>query len=355
MKDKGISTLKVAATYIGTVVGAGFATGQEILQFFNMFGKLGLLGLILTTLMFIVFGCLIMSLGNKLNAKSHLEVIRHSGGKVFGNLMDFIITFFLFGALSAMIAGTGSIFVQQFNLPSLLGNLIMAIITALTVLTGIDGIIKSISFVVPFLLLSVIAISIYSIVNNPIDINSNLNTINENSLMPNFLIAAILYVSYNIILSISILGPLGVKAKHKKTIRNGAILGGLGLGLGSILIYFTLMRFMGEVANIDVPMIYVASKISPIIQIMYAIILIAEIYTTAVGSLYGFVYRINNKQKHPSNIRVLVITSTALALLVSQLGFTSLIKYLYPLVGIAGLLLLISLIINRLKEKGYLI
>ena len=34
-----------------------------------------------------------MSLGNKLNAKSHLEVIRHSGGKVFGNLMDFIITF----------------------------------------------------------------------------------------------------------------------------------------------------------------------------------------------------------------------------------------------------------------------
>ena len=38
MKNTGVSTLKVAAAYIGTVVGAGFATGQEILQFFNRFG-----------------------------------------------------------------------------------------------------------------------------------------------------------------------------------------------------------------------------------------------------------------------------------------------------------------------------
>lgn len=36
-----VSTFKVAATYIGTVVGAGFATGQEVLQFFNRFGAMG--------------------------------------------------------------------------------------------------------------------------------------------------------------------------------------------------------------------------------------------------------------------------------------------------------------------------
>ncbi|EGD49885.1 hypothetical protein TheetDRAFT_3307 [Thermoanaerobacter ethanolicus JW 200] len=33
MIRKEISAFKVAATYIGTVVGAGFASGQEILQF----------------------------------------------------------------------------------------------------------------------------------------------------------------------------------------------------------------------------------------------------------------------------------------------------------------------------------
>ncbi|MEK1832032.1 hypothetical protein AAAC51_33515 [Priestia megaterium] len=33
-------TLQVAATYVGTVVGAGFATGKEIVQFFTQYGNL---------------------------------------------------------------------------------------------------------------------------------------------------------------------------------------------------------------------------------------------------------------------------------------------------------------------------
>ena len=62
MKNTGVSTLKVAAAYIGTVVGAGFATGQEILQFFNRFGVMGLVGIVIATIMFVVFGYLIMDL-----------------------------------------------------------------------------------------------------------------------------------------------------------------------------------------------------------------------------------------------------------------------------------------------------
>lgn len=136
MKKKGVSTFKVAATYIGTIVGAGFATGQEVFQFFTRFGIMGLVGLILATIMFIVFGYIIIDLGKKLNARSHLEIIKYSGGKVLGTIIDIIITFFLFGGLTAMIAGTGALFTQQFNLPSLLGNIIMAVLTAVTVLTG---------------------------------------------------------------------------------------------------------------------------------------------------------------------------------------------------------------------------
>ena len=156
VKKEGVSTLKVAATYIGTIVGAGFATGQEVLQFFTKFGVMGLAGLVFTTIMFIVFGYIIMDLGKKLNARSHLEIIKYSGGRILGTLIDFIITFFLFGALTAMIAGTGALFVQQFNLSSLLGNIIMAVLAAITVLTGINGVINAISFVVPFLLVAVI-------------------------------------------------------------------------------------------------------------------------------------------------------------------------------------------------------
>jgi len=38
----------------------------------------------------------------------------------------------------------------------------------------------------------------------------------------------------------------------------------------------------------EIPMIYLAGSLSYILQIVYALVLIGEIYTTAVGSLYGF-------------------------------------------------------------------
>jgi uncharacterized membrane protein YkvI len=350
-QKKGISTLKVAATYIGTIVGAGFATGQEVLQFFTKFGVKGLGGLLIVTVLFIAFGYIIMDLGRYLNASSHVEIIKYSGGKIIGTIIDWIITFFLFGALTAMIAGTGALVSQEFNLPSILGNILMAVLTVLTVLTGINGVINSISFVVPFLLVSVIGISVYSIFTTPTDIYAATTAVGESGLITNWLLAAVLYVSYNTILSVAVLGPLGVEAKDKKAIGYGAILGGLGLGIGSIAIYMALSGNLSQVEHLEVPMIFIAGNISRVIQIVYAIILIAEVYTTAVGSLFGFVARFVDMEKTKKKGRTLAVVVTIAALLASQFGFSNLVKYLYPLVGYGGIVLLGSLLFVRIKSK----
>jgi len=351
VKKQGVSTLKIAATYIGTIVGAGFATGQEVLQFFAKFGLKGFAGLILTTIMFVVFGYIIMELGRELDTRSHLEIIRYSGGKILGTIIDIIITFFLFGALTAMIAGTGALFTEQFHLSSLLGNIAMAVLTALTVLTGINGVINSISFVVPFLLIAVVGTSIFSIITTPPDITATVQIAGDSGLITNWLMAAVLYVSYNTVISIAVLGPLGVKARDKKAIRNGAVLGGLGLGLGSIMIYFALFGNIKEIQELEVPMIHIAGGISSVVQIGYAIVLTAEVYTTAVGSLFGFVSRITDMQKSPAKGRALVIGASVAALAASQLGFSNLVKYLYPLVGYGGIALLVSLLYSRYIRK----
>jgi uncharacterized membrane protein YkvI len=55
LNTKKFSALKVAFAYIGTVVGAGFASGQEILQFFSYFGYWGLVGLLLAAGLFVYF------------------------------------------------------------------------------------------------------------------------------------------------------------------------------------------------------------------------------------------------------------------------------------------------------------
>lgn len=352
MKKEGISTFKVASTYIGTIVGAGFASGQEVLQFFTRFGIKGLFGLIMTTIMFIIFGYIIMMLGLKLNSHSHLEIIKHSAGKYLGTVIDIIITFFLFGALTAMIAGTGALFEQQFNISSLIGNIIMVTLTTITVLTGINGVINSISFVVPFLLASVLGISIYSIIQIPPDFTKEAVVLGESGLITNWFLAAFLYTSYNTVISIAVLGPLGVKANNKKAIRNGATLGGLGLGIGAIMIYLALHGNLEEIKGLEVPMVFIAGGISSVLQIIYSIVLIAEVYTTAVGSLFGFAARFVNLEKSKNKGRFLIIVTGIVSLIASQLGFSNLVKYLYPLVGYGGLILLISLVISVIKSRS---
>ncbi len=352
MKKEGISGVKIAATYIGTIVGAGFATGQEILQFFARFGLPGIIGLIITTVLFIYFGFIIMDLGKDLDAESHLDIIKYTGNKFISIITDIIITFFLFGAFTAMIAGTGALFEQQFAWSSIIGSIIMAVITAMTVLTGFNGVINSISIVVPFLLTSVIGISVFSIIKMPPQISSASIDIQQTGLVNNWLLATILYISYNTVISIAVLGPLGVQAKNKKSIKKGAILGGFGLGLGSFLIYLALSGNLSYVAKLEVPMIYIAGSISPIIQIIYAFILIAEVYTTAVGSLFGFTARVDENRRLRGKNKIVVIVVTIGAFFASLFGFSNLVKYLYPLVGYAGLIMLLSLIYAKYKVRN---
>lgn len=43
---------QIAGAYIGVIVGAGFASGQEILQFFTSFGWISIAGTCMATLLF---------------------------------------------------------------------------------------------------------------------------------------------------------------------------------------------------------------------------------------------------------------------------------------------------------------
>ncbi len=346
-KKGTVDTLRIAATYIGTVVGAGFASGQEILQFFTVFGPPGYAGLLTATIMFMVFGYIIMELGKKLNARSHLEITRHTGGKYIGSIIDYIITFFLFGALAAMIAGSGSLVEQQFGISSLPGSLLMTAAAVITVLTGISGVINSISVVVPFLLASAVGVSIVTVFIIPYNPGAIQAAAPQNGLIGSWLWAAVLYVSYNTVLSVSVLGALGSRTAGKKPVLYGAVLGGLGLGLGSLAINMAMMKNLDTIRVFEIPMAAIAGRISSAVQIVYIVVLIAEIYTTATGSLYGFAARVTDPEGKKSAL-VIIITAAA-AFAASRFGFTNLVRYMYPLVGYAGILLLSVLLYSRIR------
>ncbi len=349
--EQKITTFKVAAAYIGTIVGAGFASGQEVMQFFTFFGPSGILALITAAILFVFFGIIILELGRRLKARSHQEVIRYAGGRWVGSAVDAVITFFLFGALTAMAAGSGAIFAQQFGLPYVAGSLVMVAATVFTVLLGIQGVITAISLVVPFLLVAVLGISIASLASGPVSLSSAARWAGAASPpVPFWPLSAVVYVSYNLVLGVAVLAPMGrLAGNDPDVLRKGALYGGVGLGIGALAINLALLSNPPALSGYEIPMVQIAAGFSPLAQAAYSVVLLAEVYTTAVGSLFGFAARVLNPES-PA-FRWLVAGSGAAALAAAQLGFSTLVRVLYSAVGYAGLLMLAGLVYGFGRER----
>ncbi|NLT98454.1 MAG: hypothetical protein GXW96_09960 [Christensenellaceae bacterium] len=325
---KPFGVFSIAAAYIGTVVGAGFASGQEVLRFFTAHGVWGICGIGVSALLFFFIGYTALLLGRRLSARSHMEVVRHTNGALLGSLIDIVVTVMLFGGLCTMLAGSGAIFAEQFGLPPLLGILAMMAATLVTVLTGTRGVVSAISYLVPFLAAALAYIFLANLLRNPLTPREVETAAALGSATPHWLLSAVNYASYNVVIAV------GVAAPSRKTLLGGALLGAGGLMLGMLAINFCLMTNVLEVGMLEVPMAAVAQKISAALRIMFAVVLLSEVYSTAVGNLFGFTQRLSARLPR---VAVIVVTS-ALATLAAQLGFSNMVRFLYPAVGYGGML-----------------
>lgn len=335
-------TFRVAATYVGTVVGAGFASGQEMLRFFVAYGRAGLAGVGVATLLFCLFGVLVMDLGRRLRVRSHREILYYACGQQIGKLMDVVITLFLGATLTVMVAGGGAVFAEQLGLPRAIGSILTAGLASLTILAGMRGIMAANSVVVPLLAVAVTGLSLASLRLH------GLGAILDQAApwpmwapVNSWAVAALLYVGYNLVLSISVLGPLGAEVGDRRIIIAGGILGGLALGLLAVAIKLAVAAHMPDIGRVEVPMLFLARLHPRPVQWFYMLILWAEIYTTATACAYGFASRFAEVMH--SSYRGVVVLVTAMSLFGSGFGFSVLLAKLYPTFGLITLVVLAGL------------
>jgi uncharacterized membrane protein YkvI len=338
----GVQVFRVAATYVGTVVGAGFASGQETLRFFAAYGRPGLLGIALATVLFVAYGILIMELGRRLQATSHREVLHLACGPRLGRIMDGVVTLFLGATLTVMIAGGGAVFAQQLGVPRAIGTIVTAGLTGVTILAGMRGIMAANTVVVPLLTVSVAGLSLSSISFHGLGpILSGAKPWAALAPVPYWFLASWLYVGYNLVLAISVLAPLGAEVNDRKVLVTGGLVGGVTLGVLAVGIKLAVSAHMPDIGTVEVPMLWLAKLHSPPVQWFYTLILWAEIYTTAIACAYGFAGRVAEVTR--AGYRGVVVLVTALALFGSGIGFSRLLAVLYPIFGFVTLIVLVGL------------
>ncbi|MFB9327133.1 hypothetical protein ACFFSY_14495 [Paenibacillus aurantiacus] len=343
--NRTVKVMQIAFTYMGTIVGAGFATGQEILQFFTRFGNWAVATILVATIMFIWLGTKMMLIAAEVNAKSYEDVNKVLFGERFGQWVSHFMLVVLFGVTAVMLAGAGSIFNEHWNISYQSGLLITLFLCFLLLRKGMNAILAVNSIVVPIMLLFTVLI-VLDTMNAP-EANRWILMTSDLSPMAAWL-SPFLYAAFNLSMSQAVLVPLGAETKDRKTIIWGAWLGGLGIGFMLIAGHYALSAYMPGIQQFAIPMGGIARELGNGIQWMYIFLIFAEIFTTLIADIYGLTLQLQERFKVSQTLIILSIL--LICYLLSQIGFGTLLSTLYPLFGLISLGWLALLIRLRISD-----
>ncbi|MHA0857952.1 YkvI family membrane protein [Paenibacillus sp. CMAA1364] len=339
---KIVRIMQIAFTYIGTIVGAGFATGQEILQFFTQHGKWATFTVILSTILFIWLGTKMMIISRRIHAKSYEDLNKYLFGPRTGSYISIIMLFVLIGVNSVMLAGAGSVFEQHLNLHYQTGLIITLIGTYLLLNRGINSIMNMNSIVVPMML----TISVL-IISNTLAMPNSLRflELTTDSNMSMAWISPILYTAFNLVMAQAILVPLGSHTESIATIRIGGIIGGLGVGFMLMAAHFAMSAQMPGIMQFEIPMGRIAFQLGVVVQFIYILLIFLEIFTTFVADIYGVTLQL--QQRFQISPKIISIGIMLACFMLSQFGFSNLLSILYPVFGFLSLFWVFKLMVAK--------
>lgn len=340
-KSVNLNVLNVALMFVGAIMGAGFASGREIWQFFGVFGEKGQIGVLLVGVLFIMLGTMTAYIARKLNTSDMGRIIVPGNNQKISNLISWFMAFILFTVLINMTAACGAMLNQLFGINRLIGGVLIAVLVIITVLGEFQRISKVFRFIMPVLFAAVVTVSIIVIFSCE-KTAADPASLKPSPIAGNWILAACLYISYNILAMIPIVATSSVNAKSEKTAIIGSGIGGVFLGILAFVIVSALQRDMSFAQAADMPMLAYSTRVSGPVGLIYSVILFAAIYSSATSNFYGFTTKIKNG---PHKNR-LVISAAALAFFLGLVGFKNVVAYMFPIEGYLGFVIVAMIVMN---------
>lgn len=234
--------INILFVILGALIGAGFASGQEINIFFFQSGINGIYGIIISSVLIgiVIYKSLKIIRKNDIKTyKDFLDIITNTKREInLKNIINIIINIFILISFFIMIAGFGAYLKQELGINEIIGSTILAILCIIIFKRNVEGLVKVSSIIVPILIFSLILIGIINIKH--LDIANTYNILMSKK--DKFILKAVLYCSYNSILLIPVLITLKKYITSNKQIKVITFFSIIFIVLLSILIFFILTR-----------------------------------------------------------------------------------------------------------------
>ncbi|MBR7100241.1 MAG: hypothetical protein IKC91_03695 [Clostridia bacterium] len=320
------AVLKTTFTVVGSVIGAGFISGRELVRFFG--GEAFFPVLLLTACLFFLYFYFLFSFGTKYGS---LDGFLNGVFPKFSVVIRVSFLICSFVTVTAMLAGVNAL--QPKFSPYI--AILTAIFSFFTVKKGIDGLHTVNAVLVP-------AIVVYVVVSLLLTGNFTLANSLENSGMG--IVFCVLYVCMNGFLSAPVIIESGAKLTHKKQIVLSSLLATVLIVACMALILAAIGATPGAAERV-MPLVFVLKEGK-----LFLLCSFLGIITTLISAYYPLHTAVKGV-KIKEAARLLILSAASLF---ACWGLDKIVETVYPVIGILGVFFLIaSVLYDQFFQKHH--
>lgn len=343
-----VNIVKYAGAIIALLIGSGFATGQEVVQYFTSYGWAGVLAVLLMFILMTYVMIEFMNAGSRERFEDGNDIYYYYCGKILGTFYDYFSVFFLFLSFTVMVAGAGATGAEHFGWPTYYAGIGLGVLALISCITGLKKIVDIIGTIGPVIVILAILLGLASIImnfNGFANVEQNIAATPLLKASPNWLLSSLSYVGFCMLWLAAFVSQMGKQADSTKEANAGAILGSGGFSLAVFVVYLGLLAAIPKIAGSQIPNLVIARSIHPAIATAFTIMIFGGIYTTAVPLLWSVVARFS-KEGTP-RFKGLTVALGVIGIAVGLLmKFDQLVNIVYVLNGYIGIFLIVLMLVK---------
>lgn len=358
------SIIALCGACISFYIGAGFATMQEVVQYEASYGSLFPAVILVAAAIYVYTNISFATNGNRLSLTrggdiyaTYCGVFGKRFGKIAAVFFDYFSAIFCYMSFVVMCGGASSTVTQQWGLPSCVGGIALTIIVICTVVFGLNGILKALSKIGPVIIVMILIVSVITAITGAPNLSANMAAVDTGQYSDvmkqvggdNPLASGASYGGFVILWFAAFLAEIGAKNKLKE-VNIGMILSTLFIFGAASVCCFALIGHIDVTAAADIPALVLAEQISPLLAQVFAVIICAGIYTSAVPLLWTGVRKVS--REGTLKYRIATIVGGVIGCVIATfIPYKGLINILYGLNGYLGFILVFFMIVYDVKTK----
>lgn len=324
---------------VGSIIGAGFASGRELSLFFANFGYNSLYFLPIVFIFFYYSFKIFLKIGAQKQFQSVFDLNSFVGSSPFFNI-SVVIIFTIYS--SAMFAGSVEVLANNFiEVPPIIFSLIIFAIALLVLTLGFKGLVKVNFVITPIIVVLLIVYALYSIFV-PITEIPFIPSSEKAYILP---LSIVMYVFGNILLSYFIVTQSG-QGLNKKQVSLTALLASAIICFSLLICIICLIENGSVVMDSSMPFLALTLRLGEPFPIIFMAILFLGIITSLFSCLHTASLPFQKKFGKKTPIFACIVVFG-----LSMLGFETIVNNCYPVFGIFGIIIIVKILHSKYKTK----